>query len=328
MTDSHIDHQKEDRHSSRNDNAGLLERPLPSADDPESSYVPDSLPCIVDAHVHLFPDNLFSSVWKWFGQHGWPIRYQLTSEEIINFLLSRGIDHIVALHYAHKPGVARELNAYMTRLCRSDQRVTGMATVFPGEEDAGLILEDAFQQGLSGVKLHCHVQCFDMNSESMQEIYEICTRHNKPLIMHVGREPKSPAYPCDPYELCSADKLEQVLKDYPDLKLCVPHLGADEFDAYRRLIEKYDRLWLDTTMTLADYLPMDYFPDLAQMRIERVMFGTDFPNLPYAWDREIKRLVGLKLSDDIIARILGENAVEFYRIKARPTGKQAGTNLA
>jgi predicted TIM-barrel fold metal-dependent hydrolase len=73
---------------------------------------------------------------------------------------------------------------------------------------------------------------------------------------------------------------------------------------------------------------MDYFPDLAQMRIERVMFGTDFPNLPYAWDREIKRLVGLKLSDDIIARILGENAVEFYRIKARPTGKQAGTNLA
>jgi len=208
----------------------------------------------------------------------------------------------------------------MTRLCRSDKRVTGMATVFPGEEDAGLILEDAFQQGLSGVKLHCHVQCFDMNSESMQEIYTTCTRHKKPLIMHVGREPKSPAYPCDPYELCGADKVEQVLRDHPDLKLCVPHLGADEFDEYRRLIEKYDHLWLDTTMTLADYLPMDYFPDLTRMRVERVMFGTDFPNLPYAWDREIKRLVGLNLSDDIITRILGENAVEFYGIKSVPTG--------
>ena len=320
MTDSHTNHQKADRHSSRKGNEGLLERPLQSVNDPESSSVPDSLPRMVDAHVHLFPDHLFSSVRKWFDRNGWPIRYRLTSEEIINYLLSRGINHIIALHYAHKPGVARDLNTYMARLCNSNRSVMGMATVFPGENDAGLILTDAFQDGLSGVKLHCHVQCFDMNSDSMQEIYQTCKRYNKPLIMHVGREPKSPAYPCDPYELCRADKVEQVLKDHPDLKLCVPHLGADEFDEYRRLIEKYDNLWLDTTMTLADYLPMDYFPDLTQWRVERVMFGTDFPNLPYAWDREIKRLVALNLSDDIITRILGENAVEFYGIKDLPTG--------
>jgi uncharacterized protein len=316
MTESYKDHQKEDRRSSRNDKAGLLQRPLPSVNDSESSYVPDFLPTIVDAHVHLFPDSLFSSVRKWFDHHGWPIRYRLTSEEIISFLLSHGINHIVALHYAHKQGVARELNTYMSKICNSDKRVTGMATVFPGEEEAGLILEDAFKEGLSGVKLHCHVQCFDMNAESMQEIYAICTRHNKPLIMHVGREPKSPAYPCDPYALCGADKVEQVLRVHPDLKLCVPHLGADEFDEYRQLIEKYDNLWLDTTMTLADYLPMDYFPDLTELRVDRVMFGTDFPNLPYAWDREIKRLVSLNLPGNVLAKILGENALEFYSIHA------------
>jgi predicted TIM-barrel fold metal-dependent hydrolase len=318
MAKTKADYSSGKNASRPNRHSGMLENQLVLVHDPEGDHVPDSFPTIVDAHVHLFPDPLFSSVWKWFDQYGWPIRYRLTSEEIIRFLLSRGINHIVALHYAHKPGVARKLNVYMTELCSSDKRVTGMATVFPGEEGAGLILEDAFQMGLSGVKLHCHVQCFEMHGEPMQEIYEICSRHNKPLIMHVGREPKSPAYPCDPYELCSADKLEQVLKDYPDLKLCVPHLGADEFDAYSRLIEKYDHLWLDTTMTLADYLPMDYFPDLARMRVERVMFGTDFPNLPYAWDREIKRLIELKLSDDIIARILGENAVEFYGINVEP----------
>jgi predicted TIM-barrel fold metal-dependent hydrolase len=314
MEKSKSDYSSEKNTSRSAGQSGMLERQLRPANDPEGDHVPDSLPGIVDAHVHLFPDHLFSSVWKWFDQHGWPIRYQLTSEEIIRFLLSRGINHIVALHYAHKPGVARKLNAYMAELCNSDRRITGMATVFPGEEDAGRILEDAFQMGLSGVKLHCHVQCFDMNADPMREIYEICTRHGKPLIMHVGREPKSPAYPCDPYKLCSAAKAERVLKSYPDLKLCVPHMGADEFDAYRRLIEKYDNLWLDTTMTLADYLPMDYFPDLTQMRVERVMFGTDFPNLPYAWDREIKRLVGLNLPESVQAKILGENAFEFYAI--------------
>ena len=294
--------------------SGLLKAPLPLLGDPEGEYLPASLPFTVDAHVHLFPDHLFSAVWQWFEQFGWPIRYRLTSPEIINFLVSRGVNHIVALHYAHKPGVARDLNIYMAKLSQSHSAVTAMATVFPGESQAADILEDAFQSGLSGVKLHCHVQCFDMNSRQMNEIYEVCSGHQKPLIMHVGREPKSPAYACDPYVLCSADKLEKVLRDYPDLNICVPHLGADEFDAYRRMLLKYDNLWLDTTMTLADYLPMDYFPKLIEMRTDRIMFGTDFPNLPYAWDREIRRLIGLNLPDTDLERILGKNAMEFYSI--------------
>jgi len=78
-----------------------------------------------------------------------------------------------------------------------------MATVFPGEKNAANILADAFKNGLRGVKLHSHVQCF----------------------------------------------------------------------------------------------------------------GTDFPNLPYAWDREIKNLVRLDLSANSLAKILGQNACQFYSIK-------------
>jgi predicted TIM-barrel fold metal-dependent hydrolase len=282
--------------------------------DPEGEYLPAGWPFTVDAHVHLFPDHLFSAVWLWFEQFGWPVRYRLTSPEIIDFLLSRGVNHIVALHYAHKPGVARELNDYMAKLSQSHTGVTALATVFPGEKHAPNILEDAFQSGLKGVKLHSHVQCFDMNGRQMNEIYEVCTAHQKPVIMHVGREPKSPGYLCDPYELCSSDKLERVLKEYPELKVCVPHLGADEFDAYRRMLVKYDNLWLDTTMTLARYLPLDFFPDLSEFRADRIIFGTDFPNLPYAWDREIRTLIELNLPDAVLEKILGKNAIEFYSI--------------
>ena len=294
--------------------SGLLKAPLPQLDDPEGEYLPAGLPVTVDAHVHLFPDHLFAAVWLWFEQFGWPVRYRLTSPEIIDFLLSRGVNHIVALHYAHKSGLARELNDYMAKLSQSHSRVTAMATVFPGEKNAADILEDAFQNGLKGVKLHSHVQCFEMNSRQMNEIYEICTAHQKPIIMHVGREPKSPAYSCDPYDLCSSEELEHVLRNYPDLKVCVPHLGADEFDAYRRMLIKYDNLWLDTTMTLARYLPMDFFPDLTELRADRIIFGTDFPNLPYAWDREIRALIELNLPDAVLEKILGKNAMEFYSI--------------
>jgi predicted TIM-barrel fold metal-dependent hydrolase len=52
------------------------------------------------------------------------------------------------------------------------------------------------------------------------------------------------------------------------------------------------------------------FPDY----LFRIIFGTDFPNLPYAWDREIKHLIELKLPDTALERILGKNAMEFYAI--------------
>ena len=294
--------------------SAILDTPLPAINDPEGERVPEYLPLIVDAHVHLFPDRLFTSVWQWFDQFGWPIRYKLRAPDVLEFLLSRGVRHIVGLHYAHKPGVARELNAYMTNLCSLYPQLTGTATVFPGEEDATGILKDAFELGLSGVKLHSHVQCFDMNSEGMHEIYEVCVAYDRPLVMHVGREPKIPAYDCDPHLLCSAAKLEEILKDYGKLRVCVPHLGADEFVAYQKMLEQYDNLWVDTTMTLADYLPNANPVPLSDMRVDRIMYGTDFPNIPYAWDRELKRLCELGLPEESLVLILGENAVRFFSV--------------
>jgi predicted TIM-barrel fold metal-dependent hydrolase len=151
-----------------------------------------------------------------------------------------------------------------------------------------------------------------MLGAGMHEIYRLCQESDKPLIMHVGREPKSPAYSCDPYALCSADKLEQVIKTYSGLRVCVPHLGADEFDRYCWLLDNYDNLWLDTTMALADYLPFENVPDLAKMRADRLIFGSDFPSLPYAWDRELQRIACLNLAPDRLTKLLEQNAVEFY----------------
>ena len=290
---------------------------MPAIDDKEGDHVPASLPPVVDAHVHLFPDDIFASIWKWFDQYGWPIRYKMTTSRAIEFLLSRGIDYIVALQYAHKPGIAREMNDYMAAVCRSHDRVIGLATVLPGEKDAAQILKEGFDLGLSGVKLHAHVQCFDVTGRDMRTVYEICAAFGKPLLMHAGREPKSPKYACDPYLLCGADKVEQILIDYPDLKLCIPHMGADEYEAFQRLITDYDNLWLDTTMTLSDYLFLDFKPNFHELRKDRIIFGTDFPNLPYAWDRELKNLCEMNLSQESLALVLGGNAKTLFAIQSQ-----------
>lgn len=290
----------------------MLQSPLPAVHDPEGEKVPTGLPPVVDAHVHVFPDDLSIAIQGWFDRHGWPIRHRLKAEDVAPFLLSRGVGHVVVMCYAHRPGVSGSLNRFMASIAMQDSRIIALGTVFPGEAGVRGVLEEAFGLGLAGVKLHAHVQCIPVDAPETHEVAGLCEEHNKPLVLHAGREPRSPAYACDPYEICGARKVKNLLRDHPGLKLCVPHLGMDEYDAHRRLIEEHDNLWLDTTMALAGYFPGASPPSLTSFRPDRVLYGTDFPNLPYAWDRELKRIIQCGLADRDLALILGENALRLF----------------
>lgn len=293
---------------------GFLCSPMTAFDDPEGDRVPGEIPPVIDAHVHVFPDAMWKSLWRWFDQNAWPVRYRFTSEEVLRFLLDRGVQHIVALQYAHRPGMARSQNAFMADLCRRVPHVTGLATVFPGEPDAASILAEGFAMGLAGVKLHLHVQGLAANSEGLAGVYESCATHDKPLVMHAGREPKSPAYPVDPHDTCSAARVERVLRDHPRLRLCIPHFGADEFEGFGALLERYDNLWLDTTMMLGGFFPLETPWWLVEERPDRIMYGTDFPNIPFAWDRELKVLVERGLPTNSLTQILSNTARAFFQV--------------
>jgi predicted TIM-barrel fold metal-dependent hydrolase len=300
----------------------LLTSSLAALNDPEGPRVPAGLPPVVDAHVHIFPHTVWAAVWQWFDTHAWPIRYRLGTPELLEFLLARGVAHVIALLYAHKPGISRDLNRYAALRCGVfGDRVTALATVFPGEPEAPAILREAFGLGLKGVKLHAHVQCFDMHSAALDAVCQVCADEGKPLVIHAGREPSSPAYRCDPHRTCSAAKVARLLENFPRLRLCVPHLGADEFRAYQRLLERHDTLWLDTAMALTDYLPFENPVKLQDLRPDRVMYGSDFPNLPYAWDRELKWLERAGLKDDHLKALLGGNARNFLGIGAGGAGR-------
>lgn len=285
--------------------------PLADLGDEEGARVPSSLPPVTDAHVHVFPDAVFRALWRWFEAYAWPIRYKLRAPEVASFLLDRGVARLVLLHYAHKPAMARSLNACVAELCRDDPRLVGFATVLPGEPDAVAILEEAAALGLRGVKLHCHVQAFSPDAPAAMEVFAACERLGLPALVHAGREPNSAMYPVDTHTLCAAARVQAVLEAFPRLKLCVPHFGADEYDAYAAIIERYDHLFVDTTMAIAGLFEAAPSLALLSRRPERVMFGTDFPNLPYAWDRELLRLAGMGLSEPALGAILSSSSDAF-----------------
>jgi predicted TIM-barrel fold metal-dependent hydrolase len=45
---------------------------------------------------------------------------------------------------------------------------------------------------------------------------------------------------------------------------------------------------------------------------DRLLYGTDFPNLPYAWDRELSRLAALPLSAAQRERLFWGNAERLF----------------
>lgn len=285
--------------------------PLPALWDDEGPSVPRELPPVVDAHVHFFPDPVFDALWRWFERYAWPIRYRLRTPDVARFLFDRGVSKIVGLHYPHKPGMADALNAYaMTEV---DRRVAMLGTVFPKEAGNRARIEALAtgERPIAGLKLHCHVQHFSVDDAEVFETFAAAEALDLAVIVHAGREPSSPAYPIDPHSLCGAERVGRLLRDCPRLRLVIPHLGADEYVAYGELLERYPGLMLDSTMTLAGYLG-EAPTFLLERYPERILFGTDFPNLPYAWDRELRALLSLDLPESSLAAILGENAARTF----------------
>jgi uncharacterized protein len=268
---------------------------------------------VVDAHVHLFPPRVFEAIWRWFDTHAWPIRERRYSEAVLSFLEQQQVESFWALHYAHVPGMARALNAYVSEMARLSPRVIPFGTVLPGEPDAVAIVAESLDElGHAGLKLHCHVQKVAPDDERLFPVYEAVARRGKVIVLHAGREPSTPAYEFDCRGLCGIEPIARVVERFPELKLVVPHLGADQWREFLALCRGSRNLYLDTAMAVGGYLTDDRpgREDLLAVS-DRVLFGSDFPNLPYEWPLERDWLLGLGLPEPALEAILRGNALRL-----------------
>lgn len=270
---------------------------------------------IVDAHVHLFPDRLAEAIRRWFSEHAWDIRYRIGVDEAVRTLREGGIDRCVVLPYAHKPGMAAALNDFTLQLARTHPEVVPCCTAFPGEDGIERLLEDAFgEQGFHGVKIHSHVMRVAPDDPRLDPVWRASARHRKPVVIHCGREPASEGYGADVRSLSGAARLRRALERHPDAICIVPHLGMDEPAAFEALLDEFPNLYLDTTMAITGYFPDP--PDLKMLRRrpDRILYGTDFPNLPYEWDRELATVRSLRLPRADEELILSGNARRLFGI--------------
>lgn len=267
---------------------------------------------IVDAHVHLHPDKLAEAIRRWFDQHAWDIRYRAGASECVRALCANGVDKMVALPYVHKPGLARALNDFTRRLAEDLPQVIPCCTVFPGEDADEAILEEALSDGFRGVKIHSHVMRIAPDDPKLDFVYRASARHRKPVVIHCGPEPAFEGYGIDVRAVSGANRLRRALDKHPDAIVIVPHLGFDDTDQFEAMLASYPNLYLDTTMAIAGYFPKQPDVEILRRHPDRILYGTDYPNLPYEWDRELVALRKLNLPKLDEEKILAANALRLF----------------
>lgn len=275
------------------------------------------IPGLFDVHVHFLPANIQAAVWREFDEAGpkigraWPIRYRGSVEERVEQLRGFGIRRFTALPYAHKPGVAGYLNEWAAAFADRVPENVRSATFYPepGVED---YVARAIVEGVEVFKLHTQVGEFLLDDARLLLAWEVLEDAGTPIVIHVGSGPVGNAF-------TGPEHLERLLHLFPDLRVIVAHLGAPEFAEFLDLAERHEHTHLDTTMVFTDFFvpfPDGLLPRLAGLG-DKILYGSDFPNLPYDYSHQFDGLVGLLgrapgLDENWLRDVCWNNAVKLF----------------
>lgn len=259
---------------------------------------------IVDFHVHLFPDQLFEAIWKFFSeQYHWQIVYKMYYKQCIQYLLQNGVSHIVYSNYAHKKGVAEPLNRWNIKILNQNKNLYCFAAFHPDDDNSLQIAASVLEHPrVIGFKLHHLVQHFYPDDERLFPLYEMVIEKNKRILFHIGNGPVGSDH-------VGYKNFIPLLKRYPQLSVNIAHLGGHEFEPFFDLLKENKNMMMDTSFCFSkdDAFIFDLHPKILEKNKDQLLYGSDFPNLIFPRSEEIETLASFELSKAFYRQLFREN---------------------
>jgi hypothetical protein len=274
------------------------------------------LPGLADVHTHFLPERMLRRVWAYFDQAGplvgrpWQIRYRWADAERVAHLDRLGVRTFSALAYAHRPGMARDLNDWTLGFAAKTPGCLPSATFYP---EPGVL--DYVREALGTARLfkvHLQVGGFDPRDDVLDDVWGLLADTGTPVVVHAGSAPVAAGY-------TGPGPIGGVLARHPRLAAIVAHLGCPEYADFVALAERYERVALDTTMAWTDFfeelapVPRDLYPGLRDLgHAGKVLLGSDFPNIPYGYGHQLEALARTGLGDDWLRAVCWHNVVNLF----------------
>lgn len=253
---------------------------------------------IIDFHAHIYPEKIAQKAAESIGEfYNIDMSASGTAENLIKSGSKVGITnylvHSVAVDGAH----VETINNYISSECEKHPEFYGFGTMHADYENKIDEAERIKSLGLYGVKIHPDTQKYNMDDESMFDLYDFLSENHMPLLIHCGDYR---------YDYSHPRRLKNILRKFPKLTVVGAHFGGWSVHdlALEYLLD--ENCYLDCSSSF-QMTGLKRGRELIKLYgAERMVFGSDFP----MWDpaHELEVLMSMGFSDEEYKLMLCENA--------------------
>lgn len=277
----------------------------------------------VDFHTHVFPSFFRETRSRFFPRepafktlYKSPRSRLAGTEDLLRTMDEEGIEKSVIFGFPWEEAdhYKRHNDYILESVGKHPARLVGFCCFSPLSPQGTREAQRCLAEGLAGVgELALYDSGFTADvRERLKDLMALCAGLDVPVLFHAN-EPVGHAYPGKtPMEL---SEVYRLVKQYPSNRIVLAHWGGGLF--FYGLMKKemgdaLQQVWFDTAAS-----PFLYKPDIYRVAADiigpdKILLGSDYPLLTPK--RYFQDMDAAGLSEEIAARISGENAARLLRL--------------
>lgn len=235
---------------------------------------------------------------------------RLSPEQTVALMDEAGVEKLMLAAWCRPEGwaISNEEVAVYTRAF--PDRFVGVATVDLSKPVAAVReLERAVQElGCKALRIVPWLWKLPPNHRLYYPLYVKCIELDIPFCTQVGHT--GPLMPSEtgrpvPY-------LDEVALDFPELRIVAGHIGHPWTDEMIGVAWKHDNVYIDTSAYLPRYYPQQLLQFMQSYGADKVMFGSNFPQLSHS--RCMTQVQELGLKPEVLDKFLSGNARRVFKL--------------
>ncbi len=238
-------------------------------------------------------------------------RVPTCEEERVHRLREFGVRAFTSMIYPHKHAMAEWLNQWAVEFAAQTPDCLHTATFYP-EESAASYVGKALESGARIFKSHIQVGNYDPNDPLLDKVWGQLEDSETPIVIHCGSGRRRGEY-------TGPDRIASLLARYPRLSLIVAHMGDARVQriprsgrGLRQCPPGYDH-GVHRLHGRAVCLPEGRRITLVDMQ-DRILFGSDFPNIPYPYLTALQAVTRFDLGDEWLRAVVHDNAAKLFSV--------------
>jgi predicted TIM-barrel fold metal-dependent hydrolase len=233
---------------------------------------------LVDCHSHVwaYPGHLSDEFVNEANARSRGHRLDLHVPPEKHLQAMAGVDKVIVFGLrAHHSGLWVPNDYIAAYAATYPEKVIGFGAIDPAVDPIEDTLDEIVSLKLRGIKLGPIYQNIHPTDPRMMKVYEFCQAHGLPIMIHQG----TTFVRTGPLKYALPILLEDVVIEFPRLRMIIAHLGHPWIAETLVLIRKHPHLYSD--ISALHYRPWQFYNALIMAKeygvLDKILFGSDYP---------------------------------------------------